>query len=192
MSSPVWQMKESISSPLPSVAMNSFTRRIIVSLGLMWPPMLPTSALMMERVIFMSADLLMRAGPVCVDHGRLAHRLRVSPSDRLLPRAGRATLLAGANPETGPAPLQRLALSPPIVRRAGQEGRNRGGSLGGVERHHRDVGAAAVRLQSRQRVLGDDLDADLHRGAKGGVDRREQFEDVTELHRDAEHQRVHG
>ena len=62
MSSPVWQMKESIRIPLPSEATNSLTRRIIVSLGLMWPPMLPTSAMMMDSVIFMSADLLIGSG----------------------------------------------------------------------------------------------------------------------------------
>src|SRR2546426_8438702 len=33
-------------------------------------------------LIFMSADLLMRARPVRVDGGRLAHRLRASPSAR--------------------------------------------------------------------------------------------------------------
>jgi len=60
--------------------------------------------------------------------------------------------LRGANPETGPAPLQGLALrrrSSGVFR---QEGRNQGGSPGGVERHHRDIGAAAVRLKPRQRI----------------------------------------
>src|SRR5882724_12840728 len=111
-------------------------------------------------------------------------------TDTPLTRAGGAALLARANPETGPAPLQGLALPPSILRCFRQEGRNQGGSPGGVERHHRDIGAAAVRLQPRQRILGNDLHADLHRGAKGGIDRGEQFEDVAELHRDAEHQRV--
>jgi hypothetical protein len=55
-------MKESINNPFPSEATNSLTRRIIVSLGLMWPPMLPTSALMIESVIFMGADLLIGSG----------------------------------------------------------------------------------------------------------------------------------
>ncbi len=45
MSSPVWQMKDQDS----------------LAFG-MWPPMLPTFALMMDSVIFMSADLLIGSG----------------------------------------------------------------------------------------------------------------------------------
>jgi hypothetical protein len=60
MSSPVCLTKNSEMNPFPFIATKFFTSAINSSLGRMWPPRLPMSALMILSVVFISPSFRVR------------------------------------------------------------------------------------------------------------------------------------